>query len=64
MNDMEALMTGILSSGDKPEIRVRRNRDGRFSVRIYAHNQKKTAHGVGDSVQEALMAATLDRPSS
>jgi hypothetical protein len=58
---MESLMVGILSSTDAPELRIRRNRDGEFTVRVYAHNREKTAHGTGASIEAALTDATSKR---
>ena len=65
---MESLLVGLLSSTDRPEVRLRWNtRTQQFSCRIlesrglYARNRDKTGHGVGPTVAEAVEAATIDR---
>jgi hypothetical protein len=59
---MESLLVGLLSSTDRPEVRLRWNtRTQQFSCRIYARNRDKTGHGVGPTVAEAIEAATIDR---
>ena len=45
MQALEAMIEGMLSSTDHPELRIRRNRDGRVSVRVYARNATKTSKG-------------------
>jgi hypothetical protein len=60
-NSLEAQFAGILSSTDKPEIRIRRHRDGKYSVRVYAKNRDKTAHGTGDTIAESVEQATANR---
>lgn len=61
MESIEAKLKGILSSTDHPEVRIRLNRNGKYSVRIYAHNREKTAHGVADEIGEAVDEAIDDR---
>ena len=63
MQALEALIEGMLSSTDQPELRIRRNRDGRVSVRIYARNATKTGHGIADRLSDAVQAAAADRRS-
>lgn len=60
-SNMEALIQGMLSSTDSPELRVRRNRDGKYSVRVYAKNREKTAHGSGRTIGSALKRAVSSR---
>jgi hypothetical protein len=61
MTQLEALLDGLLCSTDKPEIRMRRNRDGQVSVRVYAHNLTCTGSGKADSVKEAIKVAARAR---
>ena len=63
MQALEAMIEGMLSSTDHPELRIRRNRDGRVSVRVYARNAAKTGHGVADTLTDAVQAAAADRRS-
>lgn len=58
MNSTEALVQGILSSPLKAELRIRRNQSGKYSVRVYSNNRLKIAHAEGDTIGEALNAAT------
>ena len=61
MEPLEALLTGVLSSTDNPEIRVRRLRDNTYSARCYAQNVTKTGHGKGATVGEAIADMTTKR---
>ena len=63
MQALEAMIEGMLSSTDHPELRIRRNRDGRVSVRVYARNATKTGHAVADTLTDAVQAAAADRRS-
>jgi len=63
MQALEAMIEGMLSSTDHPELRIRRNRDGRVSVRVYARNATKTGHGVAETLTDAVQAAAADRRS-
>ena len=63
MNETEAVLTGMLASTDKPEIRLRRNMNGKYSARCYSNNRVKTAHGVGDTIIEAIADMMNDRGS-
>lgn len=60
-SNMESLIQGMLSSTDSPEMRVRKNRNGKYSVRIYAGNREKAAHGTGNTIGSALKRAVSSR---